>query len=31
MLLVLRYGCEELGVEKLQVKINIDNDKSISI
>jgi RimJ/RimL family protein N-acetyltransferase len=31
MLLMLRYGCEELGVEKFQVKINTDNDKSISM
>jgi len=26
-----RHGSKELGVEKFQVKINIDNDKSISM
>ncbi|XP_069701577.1 N-acetyltransferase 9-like protein [Periplaneta americana] len=31
MLLMLRYGCEELNVEKFQVKISLDNDKSISM
>jgi RimJ/RimL family protein N-acetyltransferase len=29
MLLLLRYGCEELAVGKFQVKINRDNDKIV--
>ncbi|PSN29333.1 N-acetyltransferase 9-like protein [Blattella germanica] len=31
MLLMLRYGFEELAVEKFQAKINISNEKSISM
>ncbi|KDR14922.1 N-acetyltransferase 9 isoform X2 [Zootermopsis nevadensis] len=31
VLLMLRYGCEELAVEKFQAKINLDNNKSISM
>ncbi|KAJ9578518.1 hypothetical protein L9F63_005247 [Diploptera punctata] len=31
MLLMLRYGCEELAIEIYQAKINMDNEKSISM